>query len=80
MRSVVDTALALRNLDYPVGWLDDGHYTNHNKLDAAVVFKFGWNFATEGQKKAMAGEIGKMLAWCLGDSLQPDGPFRLRDY
>jgi hypothetical protein len=80
MRKVVDTALTVRNLDYPVGWLEDGHYTNHNNMDAAVLFKFGWNSATGPQKKAMAVEISRMLDWCLSDSLQPDGSFRLRGY
>ena len=80
MRKVVDTALAVRNLDYPVGWLEEGHYTNHNNMDAAVLFKFGWNSATEGQKRTMAAEISRMLDWCLSDSLQPDGSFRLRGY
>lgn len=80
MRNVVDTALAVRNFHYPVGWLEDGHYTNHNNMDAAVLFKFGWKFATEAQKRAMAGEIDNMLAWCLNDSLQPDGSFRLSGY
>jgi hypothetical protein len=80
MRKVVDTALSVSNLDYPVGWLDDGHYTNHNDMDAAVVFKFGWNSASEAQKRTMAGEINRMLEWCLSDSLLPDGSFRLRGY
>ncbi len=80
MRKVVDTALAVRNLDYPVGWLEDGHYTNHNNMDAAVLFRFGWNFATAAQQKSMAEEINRMLNWCLNDSLQPDGSFGIRGY
>jgi hypothetical protein len=80
LQKVVATALAVRNLDYPVGWLEDGHYTNHNNMDAAVLFKFGWNSATEKQKKTMAAEIRRMLDWCFRDSLQPDGSFRLRGY
>lgn len=80
MQQVVDTALTVRNLDYPVGWLEDGHYTNHNNMDAAVLFRFGWNSATEAQRKMMAAEITRMLDWCLTESLQPDGSFRFTGY
>ncbi len=80
MQKVVDTALAVRDLDYPVGWLDDGRYTNHNNMDAAVLFGFGWNSATEAQRKMMAAEIDRMLNWCITESLQPDGSFRITGY
>jgi hypothetical protein len=80
MQKVVETELAVSNLDYPVGWLEDGHYTNHNNMDATVLFGFGWNSATEAQRKRMASEIDRMLNWCLTESLQPDGSFRIVGY
>ncbi len=76
LAKVVDTALALKDLNYPQGWLEDGGYSNHNNMDAVVLFHYGWNSATPGQRKTMTEEIDKMLSWCLSESLQPDGTFR----
>ena len=74
---VVTTALALKNVDYPQGWRDDSRYTNHNNMDAVVLFHYGWNVATPSQRLEMAEEIGKMLHWCLTESLLADGSFRI---
>lgn len=76
MPKVVDTALRVKDFDNPSGWLDDGHYTNHNNMDVAVLFLYGWNSASAKQRKAIAAELDKMLHWCLTGSLQPDGSFR----
>jgi hypothetical protein len=72
----VNTTLAVKDLDYPVGWLWKGQYWNHNNMDVVVLFKAGWPHARSAQRKAMAAEIEKMLHWCLTESLQPDGSFK----
>ncbi len=74
---VGETALALKDVEYHVGWIEDGHYTNHNNMDAVVLFKYAWPFMKAEQKSALAAEIRKMLDWCLHDSLQADGSFML---
>ena len=74
---VGETALALKDVEYHVGWIEDGHYTNHNNMDAVVLFKYAWPFMKAEQKSALAAEIRKMLDWCLQDSLQADGSFKL---
>jgi len=74
---VGETALALKDIEYHVGWLEDGHYTDHNNMDAVVLFKYAWPFMKAEQKSALAAEIRKMLDWCLHDSLQADGSFKL---
>jgi hypothetical protein len=76
LQKVGETALALKNIEYHVGWLEDGHYTNHNNMDAVVLFKYTWPFMNEEQKHALAGEIRKMLDWCLHDALLADGSFK----
>jgi hypothetical protein len=73
---VVDTALAVKDVDYPVGWLWKGQYWNHNNMDVVALFKAGWPHASATQKKAMAVEIEKMLQWCLSESLQSNGSFK----
>jgi len=74
---VVDTALAVKDLNEPPGWLGNGAFTDHNNMDVAVLFHYGWPEATAGQRKQMARELARMLHWCLTDSLQPDGSFRV---
>jgi len=76
MPRVVDTTLAVKDLDFPVGWLMKGQYWNHNNMDVVALFKAGWPHASTTQKQAMRTEIEKMLHWCLTESLQPDGSFK----
>jgi hypothetical protein len=73
---VFDTTLAVKDLDYPVGWLWKGQYWNHNNMDVVALFKAGWSHANAAQRKAMTVEIEKMLHWCLTESLQTDGTFK----
>jgi hypothetical protein len=73
---VVDTTLAVRDLDFPVGWRLKGEYWNHNNMDVVQLFRAGWPQASASQKEAMVAEIDKLLKWCLAQSLQPDGGFR----
>jgi hypothetical protein len=74
---VLDTTLAIKDKTYPAGWLSSGHYLNHNNMDVVELFRLGWKQASPPQRDAMRVEIRKMLAWCLHDSLQPDGSFRV---
>jgi len=73
---VIDTTLAVKDLDFPVGWLWKGQYWNHNNMDVVDLFKAGWPKATAAQRQAMTVEIEKMLHWCLAESLRPDGSFK----
>jgi hypothetical protein len=77
MPRVIDTTLAIKDFDYPAGWLWKGQFWNHNNMDIVALFHFGWAAATAVRKKAMASEIDRMLAWCLHDSVQPDGSFKV---
>jgi hypothetical protein len=77
MPRVVDTTLAIKNFNYPAGWLWKGEFWNHNNMDVVTLFHFGWTQATAAQQKSMAAEIDHVLAWCLHDSLQPDGSFKV---
>jgi hypothetical protein len=76
MAKVIDTALALKEINFPAGWLYEGAFWNHNNMDVAVLFRYGWPHADSRQRQAMKTELEKMLHWCLAESLQPDGSFR----
>lgn len=77
MARVVDTTLAIKDFSYPAGWLWKSEFWNHNNMDVVALFHLGWSDASPAQKKAMAAEVDRMLTWCLHDSLQPDGSFKV---
>lgn len=77
MPHLIDTVLAVKDYNAPRGWLSLGQYWNHNNMDVVTEFQYGWPTASAAQKKAMATEIQRMLDWCLKDSLQPDGSFKM---
>ena len=76
MEKVVATALAIKDLDFPAGWLLRGKHWDHLNMDVAELFRLGWPSASEAQKKAIAFELNNLLHWCLTESLQPDGSFK----
>ena len=69
------TLFAVRDLNYPVGWLEAGQQTNHNNMDVVVLMRDTWPDMTEAQRKEGAATIRRMLHWCLTQSLQADGSF-----
>jgi hypothetical protein len=76
MDKVINTILAVKNVPYPVGWLWNNQYWNHNNMDIVEIFKYGWNQANEHERNRMSNEIDSMLQWCLDKSLQADGSFK----
>jgi len=70
------TVLALKDLEYPIGWLEDGHYVNHHNMDVVVLLGYAWPYMSEPQRREASDEIGKMLQWCLKASVLPDGSFQ----
>ena len=76
MDKVIKTVLAVKNVPYPVGWLWDNQYWNHNNMDIVTLFQCGWQNANEQQRNKIRSEIDSMLHWCLTSSLQSDGSFK----
>jgi hypothetical protein len=77
MDKVVATTLAAQDLEFPVGCLYKGEHYDHLNMDVAELFRLGWPHASDAQKKAIAIELHKLLQWCLTESLQPDGSFKM---
>ncbi len=73
---VIDTALKVKDLDYPVGWKWKGSYWNHSDMEAVTLFAYAWPLANFLERDQMATETDKMLTWCLQSSLQSDGSFK----
>jgi hypothetical protein len=78
-QKIIATTLAIKDKKYPLGWLERSGYLNHNNMDVVQLFRMGWSQATSDQQEAMRVEIRKMLHWCLNESLQPDGSFKIQD-
>lgn len=78
-QKIIATTLAIKDKKYPLGWLEGTGYLNHNNMDVVKIFSLGWSQAAPDQQEAMRVEIRKMLKWCLNESLQPDGSFKLQD-
>lgn len=66
------TTFALREQDYPFGWLSDGHWTNHNNYDLARLFKYGWPHMTEAQREEAADTVRDMVSWSFTETVRPD--------
>lgn len=71
--------LQLNNFDFPTGIKFDGEYNNHLNWDAVKIFRFAWPYLNTETKEKVKAEIYKMLNWCLKDSYEPDGSFKISD-
>lgn len=74
---LVDTLLAMRDLQYPQGWRHGDGYLAHDLYDVATLFHLGWDRADGEQRSRMAAAQGDMLAWCLAETVRPDGTVRV---
>ncbi len=71
--------LQLDRVNFPAGIRFDGHYENHLNWDAVKIFRIAWPYLDDARKQQARNEISRMLQWCLTQSLQPDGSFRVSD-
>jgi hypothetical protein len=71
--------LQLDDLDFPAGIKFNGHFENHLNWDAVRIFRYSWPFLDAATREKVRLEISKLLAWCLTNSYQPDGSFKISD-
>lgn len=76
--AILNATLALKGREYPYGWLEDGAMSNHHNYDVVRLFQLGWRHADPTQRERIRSEIARMLRFCLDETLQPDGSFRMR--
>jgi hypothetical protein len=76
---IVETTLAMRGGEYPYGWLEDGRRSNHHNYDVALLLRLGWTHATDAQRAEIRREVDRMVAWCLTETIEPDGTFKVLD-
>ncbi len=73
------TLLAMRNYEYPFGWLQEGVPSNHHNYDVARLFRVGWPQMDPGQRDQARAEMREMMDFCLNKTLNPDGSFKMMD-
>ena len=71
--------LQLDDLDFPAGIKFDGHFENHLNWDAVKIFRYAWPFLDTVTRDKVRLEISSMLNWCLTNSYQPGGSFKISD-
>ncbi len=71
--------LQLDRVNFPAGILFDGHYENHLNWDAVKIFRSAWPNLDDATRQQVRREISRMLKWCLTNSYQQDGSFRVSD-
>jgi hypothetical protein len=71
--------LQLDNVNFPAGIRFDGHYENHLNWDAVKIFRSAWPTLDQAYRQQVREEISRMLDWCLTQSYQPDGSFKVSD-
>jgi hypothetical protein len=71
--------LQLDHANFPVGIRFEGHYENHLNWDAVKIFRYAWPDLDDETRRQVRSEISRMLDWCLTNSLQTDGSFKVSD-
>ena len=71
--------LQLDHVNFPAGIRFNGHYENHLNWDAVKIFRSAWPTLDEATRQQVRAEISRMLDWCLQNSYQPDGSFKVSD-
>jgi hypothetical protein len=71
--------LQLDRVDFPAGIRFNGHYENHLNWDAVKIFRSAWPTLDEASRQQIRAEILRMVDWCLAESYQPDGSFKVSD-
>ena len=73
------TTLAFKNQEYPFGWLEEGYPSNHHNYDVVRLFRIGWPKLDVAQRDLARAEMRQMLEFCLRQTMNPDGSFKMMD-
>ena len=73
---IIATTFAIKDHEYPYGWLQAGKMSNHYNYDVVRLFRLGWKHMSRAQRARASQEIAGMLQWCLSESLDSDGAFK----
>jgi hypothetical protein len=73
------TLIEMKDKEYPFGWLEEGQMSNHHNYDVVRLFRIGWPQMDKTQRELARAEMRKMMDFCLNETMNPDGSFKLMD-
>lgn len=76
---IAQRVLQLEGVEFPAGIRFNGHYENHLNWDVVKIFRYAWPTLDTATRERVRAEISRMLNWCLAESYQPDGSFKVSD-
>jgi len=76
---IAKRTLQLDKVNFPAGIRFNGHYENHLNWDVVKIFRLSWPYLDEPTRAQARAEIAKMVDWCLTESYQPDGSFKVSE-
>jgi len=76
---IAKRTLQMDKINFPAGIRFDGHYENHLNWDVVKIFRLAWPYLDEPTRAQARAEIAKMLDWCLKESYQADGSFKVSE-
>ena len=76
---IAKRTLQMDKINFPAGIRFDGHYENHLNWDVVKIFRLAWPYLDESTRAQARVEIAKMVEWCLKESYQPDGSFKVSE-
>jgi hypothetical protein len=76
---IAKRVLALDGAEFPAGIRLNGHYENHLNWDVVEILRYAWPDLDDATRQQARAELSRMLDWCLKNSYQPDGSFRVSD-
>jgi hypothetical protein len=69
--------LTLDKVEFPAGIRFEGNYENHLNWDVVKILKYTWSALDSATREKGRKQIRKMLDWCLQQSYQTDGSFKI---
>ncbi|MGH9640901.1 MAG: hypothetical protein ACRD3Q_00600 [Terriglobales bacterium] len=76
---IAKRVLQLDAVNFPAGIRFNGHYEDHLNWDVVKILRLAWPVLDSATRRQAQSEISRMLHWCLTQSYQPDGSFKLSD-
>jgi hypothetical protein len=73
------TTLAFKDKEYPFGWLQEGNLSNHHNYDVVRLLRIGWPQTNTEQRELARAEFRRMMDFCLRETMNSDGSFKMMD-
>jgi len=79
VHQMMRTVIAMKDQEYPFGWREEGRMSNHHNYDVVRLFRVGWSQMDKEQRALARSEMRRMMDFCLKETMNSDGSFKLMD-